>query len=242
MNESKKRWHVATVLLVGLTVALTGGLTEPAHAAKGGKGGGGDKGGGKGGGDVVAARITFADELGNDGNRISGDGLGAYVHGYDGVDAFIGTGGAEGDIFLWLADASRGLWLDFGACYPNATACTVPFAAGINDAASISVAPSEVRAGGLYGMAAGETIDAPMHVNYDFNGPDGPGFVYYDPNLKGRNPCKNKSMNVSITRPGAEEVWVVSADLSALSCGTLPGGDFSGQYQMPFEFTLEALR
>jgi len=239
MNRSKMRWPVG---VASLMVCLAVGLVGPAQAGKGGKGGGDDKGGGKGGGHFVAARITFADEMGLDGNRISADGFGPYVHGVDGVDAFIGSGGAEGDMFLWLAQApSRGLWLDFGACYPNPTACTPPFPAGVDSVSSIAVAPREVRAGGLYGILEGETIEAPMDLNYDFNGASGPGFIYFDSNLKGKNPCKNKSLYVSITRPGPEEVWVVSADLSVLACATLPGGDFSGQYQMPFEFTIEAL-
>jgi len=96
-------------------------------------------------------------------------------------------------------------------------------------------------AGGLFGMAPGETIEAPMDLYYDFDNPAGPGQIYFDRELKGKNPCRNKSLYVTVTRPGAGELWTVSADASALACVTLPGGALSGQYAMPFSFTVEPI-
>lgn len=232
----------------GLIVVTLCAMTAPAAAARGGNGGGGHTGGGGGGGgkggDITPVQITFADELGQLGNRISGDGSGAYVHDPNGsgVEAYLGTGGAEGDIFLRLAKASsRGIWFDFGQCYPDPTSCNPPFAAAVDFSSSIAVAPSAVVAGGLFGMTAGQTITAPMEFDYDFDGPDGPGFVYFDSGLKGKNACKNKSLNATITRPGADALWTVSVDASALACATLPQGVLSGQYVMPFQFTVEVL-
>lgn len=229
-------------LAVGLALLLSG----PALAKKGGNGGGGGhSGGGSGGASTTPVQITFVDELGALGYRLSGDGLGAYVDDVngtgDGVEAYLGGSGG-GDIFLRLANApSRGLWFDFGACYPDATSCTPPYPMGVDLVSSISVAPSTVVSNGLFGMAPGQTIEAPMDLYYDFDNPAGPGQIYFDSQLKGRNPCKNKSLYVTITRPGTAELWTVSADASVLACVTLPGGALSGQYQMPFQFTVETI-
>jgi len=90
--------------------------------------------------------VVFADELGAGGHRISGDGLGPYVDDTDGsgdgVEAYLGGGGG-GDIFLRLAGApGRGLWLDFGDCLPDPSSCSPPFAAGVDLASSVAVAPT----------------------------------------------------------------------------------------------------
>jgi len=230
-----------TILGFALAAAL---LAHGAVAAKRPGGGGGGGGGTSGG--TTPARITFADDLGSLGSGISGDGLGAYVDdtsgGGDGVAAYLGGSGG-GDIFLRLSKApGRGLWFDFGGCYPDPTSCSAPFESGIDLVSSIAVAPSVAVSGGLLGMAPGQTIEAPMDLYYDFDNPAGPGQIYFDRELKGKNPCRNKSLYVSITRPGAEELWTVRADASALACVTLPGGALSGQYALPFSFTVETVR
>ncbi|MDX1643694.1 MAG: hypothetical protein R3244_04965 [Thermoanaerobaculia bacterium] len=220
--------------------------------AKGGNGGGGGgekgggKGGGGGGGEITPIKITFGDEMGASGYRISGDGLGQYVHDADGsgdgVEAYLGAGGAEGDIFLRLANApSRGIFFDFTDCHPEPGSCSPPFDMGVDFASGLAAAPGETVDNGLFGMTAGQTIDAPMEFIYAFDSGSGPGNVHFDSGLKGKNPCKNKSLNATITRPGAEQVWTVSVDASVLACATLPGGAYSGQYLMPFVFTVEVL-
>jgi len=228
-----------------LGAALVAGLLAHGAVAAKRPGGGGGGGGGTGGG-TTPARITFSDDLGSLGSGISGDGLGAYVDdtsgGGDGVAAYLGGSGA-GDIFLRLAKApSRGLWFDFGGCYPDAASCSPPFETGIDLVSSIAVAPSVAVSGGLLGMAPGQTVEAPMDLYYDFDNPAGPGQIYFDRELKGRNPCRNRSLYVTITRPGTAELWTVRADSSALACVTLPGGSLSGQYALPFSFTVETVR
>lgn len=226
------------VLVLGLLLALEGA----AWARKGGTGGGGGHGNGNGG-DITPAKITFADEFGTSGYRISGDGLGEYVHGADGLEVYLGSGGAQGDIFFRLRNSSRGIWLDFGACHPEESSCAPPYGAMVDLDSSISVAPGDVISSGdgLFGMREGDTIEAPMEVFYSYTGEQSPGFIHFDSALRGNNPCKNKSLFVTIHRPGPEDIWTVSADASALACARLPGGGFSGQYEMPFEFTIETL-
>jgi len=243
-HVSLRRSH-RTISGLALCAALL--LCGPVLAKKGGNGGGtkggGGNGGGGGGGSTTPIQITFADEQGALGFRLSGDGLGAYVDDPDGsgVEAYLGGSGG-GDIFLRLANAtSRGLWLDFEDCYPDGTSCTPPYAFGIDFVSSIAVAPSVAVAGGLFGMTPGQTVEVPMDLYYDFDNPAGPGQIYFDSQLKGRNPCKNKSLYVTVTRPGTAELWTVSADTSVLACVTLPGGALSGQYAMPFQFTVETL-
>ncbi len=230
-----------------LALALLLVLGGPAWAKKGGTGGGG--GGGKGNGngdDITPARITFADELGIDGGRISGDGRGEYVHGVDEVEVYLGSGGAQGDIFFRLGNApARGLYLDFTDCFTDPLDCNPPYAAMVDWGTSIAVAPGDVVASGdgLFGIPAGESIVAPVEIFYSYTGVEGPGKIFFDPGLKGKNSCKNKSLYVTVTRPGPEELWIVSADSTTPACATLPAsGGYSGQYDMSFAFTIETLR
>ena len=229
-----------SVATLGICLALT--LSSSAWAGKGGKGGGKGGGGGGGGDDITPAIVTFADQMGSLGHGVGADSFGAYVHGIDGVEVYLGKGGALGDIFLRLAQApGRGLWFDFSDCHPDPASCTPPFDMGVDYVSAIAVAPGDIVANGLFGMAAGDTIEAPMEFWYNFGNSPGPGFVYFDRDLRGKNPCKNKSLHATITRPGKAESWVVSADASTLACVTLPGGALSGQYDMTFEFTIETL-
>jgi hypothetical protein len=237
MRNPTNRRLVSTA---GLVVCLALMFTSSAWAGKGGKGGG--KGGDDGGDDITPAIVTFADQMGSLGHGVGADAFGAYVHGIDGVEAYLGNGGALGDIFLRLAEApGRGLWFDFGNCHPNPASCTPPFDMGVDYLSAIAVAPGDIVANGLFGMAAGDTIEAPMEFWYNFGNSPGPGWVYFDRNLKGKNPCRNKSLHATITRPGEAESWVVSANAATLACVTLPGGALSGQYDMTFEFTIETL-
>lgn len=244
-----------TRIILTVAISLVLGLAGSAEAGKGGngKGGGGGGGGDGGAGEDTPVKITFADGLGASGYRISGDGLGAYVHDGDGTgdgtQAYLGGGGAKGDIFLRLAHApSRGLYLDFGGCYPDSESCSEPTHmgadfAGVDYVSSISVAPGDVGIkDGLFGIAPGTSVVAPMHMYYDFENPEGPGQIHFESGLKGNHPCKNKSLDVTVARSVAGDAWTVSADLSVLACATLQGGAFSGQYQMPFVFTVELLQ
>lgn len=237
ISQSTRRTASLTLSLL-LTL---GGATWAKQGGNGG-GGGGGRGNGNGGG-ITPAKITFADELGLEGSRISGDNFGEYVHGEDRLEVYLGSGGAQGDIFFRLGNSSRGIWLDFGACHPDETSCTPPYEAMVDLYTSISVAPGDVinSGDGLFGMREGDTIEAPMEVFYSYTGEQSPGFIHFDSALRGNNPCKNKSFLVSIHRPGLEEVWTVSAEEGALACARLPGGGFSGQYEMPFVFTIETL-
>jgi hypothetical protein len=241
MTKNENRNSRTVVALVLSFALLVPGL---AMAEKGGKGGGKGGGGNGNGGDITPAKITFSP-----GGRIDSDGQGSYVHeGEGGLEVYLGTGGAEGDIFFRLGNApGRGLWLDFSVCATgDPLDCTPPYGAKVDYDTSIAVAPGDVVASGngLFGIPEGETIYAPVEIFYSYTGLEHPGKIFFDPGLKGRNPCKNLSLNVAITRPGPEELWVVWADDKIPACATLPGGggnNYSGQYDMTFSFTIETL-
>lgn len=250
MTKNEIRSSRSTVaLLLSLVLAVPGLAVAEKGGKGGGKGGGG--GGGGGGSDITPAKITFASSrgMGELGDRIDSDGGGTYVHGQDGLEVYLGAGGAHGDIFFLLGNATnRGLWLDFSVCARiDPLDCNPPNPAlGVDYDTSIAVAPGDaVPSGdGLFGIAAGDTIYAPVEIFYAYTGEQHPGKVFFDPGLKGKNPCKNLSLNVAIYRPGPEERWIVSADDATPACATLPGGggnDLSGQYDMTFSFTIETL-
>ncbi len=89
-------------------------------------------------------------------------------------------------------------------------------------------------------MAVGESITAvPARITYSLIADTGPGFVEFDPNKKGTNPCKNKSNFVTVIRTG-EATWEIVADPNTIACVLLPGGSgFGGTYRMPFQFTVQ---
>lgn len=172
-------------------------------------------------------------------DRIQSDLDAPYESGVDGVDAYIGSTGTAGNVWLKTGQSSRGLWLDLTACAGAAGSCIPPFQISVIANAAIQVQASETRRNGVFAMAVGESMTAPMRVFYQFNNDVGPGFIYFNPNLKGTSPCKGKSNLVTVTRTNdAAWAWEVVGDANTIACVTLPGssGEFAGTYFMPFRF------
>ena len=241
-------WPV--VLFVGLAPVLPSGLA----AAKSGHGGGGGGHGGGGGSSTLPVVLTFRDCVGGGpsadfarlhpgvvpeqlcpvtDDRFMSDGY-PYEDGLDSVDAFIALSGSYGALGLRLAKSARGFFLDFTDCAGAPGTCNPPFDAQLvwSGQEGIDVDANVVEQNGLLGMAVGETIATPLRITYgDF------GFVNFNPALRGKDPCKNKSNYVSATRT-SDTSWEITADANAVGCMTLPGGAFGGTYKMPFQFTV----
>lgn len=169
-------------------------------------------------------------------DRIQSDLDVPYESGVDGVYAYIGSTGTAGNVWLKTGQSIRGLWLDLTACAGAAGSCIPPFSMDVISHAAIQVQASETRRNGVFAMAVGESMPAPMRVFYQRPNDVEPGFIYFNPNLKGTSPCKGNSQLVTVTRTG-EAAWEVVGDASTIACVTLPGsGEFAGTYFMPFRF------
>lgn len=236
---------------LGVTVfaALFMAVAPGAHAAKGGNGGGKGSGGGN---STQPVAVTFRDCTGgvpsgafvnlhpNDtaicqsssDDRLKSDEALAYTDGLDGVGAFIALTGSYGALGVRLAQSPRGLFIDFSDCAGALGSCNPPFTSQIDSSTAIDVDADKVVQNGLLGMTVGQSISTPLRVTYgDF------GFINFNPNVKGKDPCKNKSNYVVATRT-SDTTWEVIADANTIGCMTLPGGDFGGTYRMPFQFTI----
>ena len=99
-------------------------------------------------------------------------------------------------------------------------------------------------------MAVGSTIYPPVRVYYQFNEEQSleeeqsPGFIFFNPNVKGKSPCKNLSDYVEVYRDSEIHWTVTGIGYPNTACATLPGGQLAGQnlagvFYMPFEFTVE---
>ena len=172
-------------------------------------------------------------------DRIQSDFEELYEGGLEGVDAYIGSKGTAGNIWLKTGQSTRGLLLDLSDCAGAAGTCDPPFLIDVISHAAIYLQASETRRNGVFAMAVGESMPAPMRVYYDFDNNDGPGFIEFNPNLNGKSPCKGNSHLVTVTRTG-EAAWEVYGEAGTIACVTLPGsGEFAGTYFMPFRFAVE---
>ncbi len=230
------------ILITTLTFALASTASAKPGGGKGGGGGGKDGGGGSGG--IVPISITFRDDPVYD--RVGSDIVTPYVDAVSGVEAFIGSKANTGNVWLRLAQSDRGLYLDFTDCFdsPDYSKCTSPFAPYKNSVVSISAIKldaNDVLSGGILSMVLDDTISAPLRIYYQFEKGAPPGFIEFNPSVKGGSPCKNKSNHVTVIRI-SDTSWEVSAEPFNRACATLPGGeDLSGVYVMPFSFTVKIL-
>jgi len=225
------------------TLALVSVWLVAAAQAGNSKGRGGSNGNGEEA--IRPARITFNDG----GTQLASDGRGAYEHGIDGVEAFIGSQANTGNVWLrTVAAPSRGVWLDFSLCESVDPAdCTPLFTSAVNGGVSIKVDADAILSRGIYDMAVGSLIHPPMRVYYTDDA-DQVRFVDFDNAAKGGSPCKNQGVvNVEVERTG-NTTWVVRAPGLAspsrpTACANSPLRDdpFQGLYWMGFEFTVEEL-
>jgi xanthosine utilization system XapX-like protein len=104
--------------------------------------------------------------------------------------------------------------------------------------ASLDVDANVVKQNGLLGMAVGEKISAPMTILFsdtqDLSG--NVWFVDFDPTVKGKNPCKNKSNFVTAER-SSDTSWEITFGASSIACLKL-NDQLLGTYLMPFQFTV----
>lgn len=228
---------IRTVFVAFLVLSVAG----TAHAGKGnGKGkGAGDPGDGNTGG-LTPVTITFRNAVGD---RIGSDDYTPYIDGVDGVAAFLASKANFGNVQLQLDKAPlRGLYLDFTDC---AMSCdTRPFDTDIIGLSSFKVDANDVQTDGLFGMAVEGTIYPPMRVLYQYDPEQSPGFIFFNPNVKGKSPCKNLSDNVEVYRESATLWTITGIGRPNTACATLPGGQLAGQnlagvFYMPFEFRVE---
>ena len=246
------RTKISTYILI---TTLTLALASTASAKPGnGKGGGGGKHDGGGGSGSVPISIDFRDLIDD---RVGSDIGAQYVDGVNGVNAYLGSKANSGNVWLKLAKSARGLYLDFSACAANT--CLTPFDdlagsdvvdAGVISNSAIKLDADQVVTGGVLSMQPDETLMAPMRIFYDFDDGRGPGFIDFNPGVKGGNPCKNKSNFVTVISSdtngdGTTDSWTITAEPGNRACVLLPGGggrgSLSGIYWMPFSFTVKIL-
>lgn len=168
-------------------------------------------------------------------DRVQSDTGLSYVGQQEGVEAYIGTQGTAGNIWLKTINSSRSLFLDLTECASAAAECNAPFASQYIRRAQIYVTVSAVRRNGVFGMRIGERLAAPARIYYRREEDSVPGFIEFNPNISGKSPCKNRGNLVNITRTG-QNTWEVLANPDTTACVTLPNGQYAGTYRMPFRF------
>lgn len=192
---------------------------------------------GKKPGSRIPVEITFrdCDALMTDrcpaDDRLRSDWGQSYIDGEHGVEAFIGTQGSSGNIGLRLHDSPRALLVDFAEC-ASAGRCNPP-PSQLYSRVFLRVDATAVRENGILGMTVNETMTVPARIYYWFGADQEPGFIDFNPNLKGKSPCKGASDYVSVTRV-SETGWAIVADPGRIGCVTLPNGSWSGNYHFPF--------
>lgn len=243
-----RRVKLSMVAIFGCLVLLTGSFTANAGQKRGG------------GGSTTPVIITFRDC--NTGfpsaafanlhpevalldlcpvldDRVKSDTGFAYEDGLESVEAFISLSGGAGDLGLILPRSPRGLFLDFSDCASGPGSCNPPLPNGIESWVRIDLDAGQVKRDGLLGMAVLETISAPMRIllsdTADLSG--NVWFINFNPNVRGKDPCKDKSSYVNVTRT-SDTRWEVTFDPNQVACGS--GASFLGTYHMPLQFTVQA--
>jgi hypothetical protein len=163
-----------------ITVVLITLVSAAAAKPGGGKGGGKPADGDDG---TIPVSVTFRDDPYD---LIGSDAVDSYTDGTDGVQAFLGSQANTGNIMLWLSKSPRGLYLDFSDCYDaNCVSPFDPFSTAVINNSAIKVNANDVLTDGVLAMTIGDAISAPMRVYYDFDDGQGPGFIEFNPAVKG---------------------------------------------------------
>jgi hypothetical protein len=253
MGSKKSR---SWLLAVGVIVALA---TPAAEAGKGGNGkgkGSGDPGSGDAGGIqpvVVTFRDSFLteppDRLGSDcgGGVVTPDPPCPYEDGVDDVQAFVGSKANYGNLFLRVVSADtlpiRSELLDLTDCVSSAESCVPPFGSSDDTLGNIKVDVNDSITDGLYALAKGEMVSAPMRIY--LNTESGLwGFLDFGPGTGKHSKLCSASTRVTATRtgdatnPGEHDRWQITAGSNAIACLLTVGGDFAGYYGVPFEMTV----
>jgi hypothetical protein len=237
------------VILLTLTLALPATAGKPDPDDGGGKKGNKNRGGSgfnAEGADQLPLTITFDDAV-ND--RMGSDGA-AYVDSdiQNAPDAdlaahiLIASNGNYGNLYLMTSNtASRLVAMDISDCQvdcgdqpefsPGSQAGSLPVA--------LTVIATEAVTDGFCGMSNGQVVTAPMEITYNIAGITQPGFIYYNPGIKGKSPCRGTGTSDEVSVERVDDVtWRV---MGSKACVVKPGGrDAGGQVTMPFGFTVDA--
>lgn len=238
------KWIMGT-----LVVILAISLAMPAVAGKGGKGGGKSKGGSgfsAEGADQLPLTITFDDAPGD---RMQSDSVPYVDSDIQGAPdealaahIFVGSSGNYGNLYLLTSNTvDRTVYMDVSDCQadcddqpefsPGSQAGFLPVA--------LKVIATEAVSNGFCGMGNGDTITAPMEITYNLDGIEQPGFVHFNPGIKGKSPCRGTGTSEEVSVQRVDDVtWRL---LGSAACIVKPGGrDAGGQVNMPFGFTVDA--
>ena len=246
-----RQWiRTAVVVLLAMTLAIPAMAAKPNPDDGGGKKEGGKGKGGSGfnatGGDQLPLTITFDNVTGD---RMRSDGSTYVDSDIDGApDAdlaahiLIASNGNYGNLYLMTSNtASRAVYMDISQCTADCEA-QPEFSPG-SQAGSLPVAmtviATEAITDGFCGMSNGQTVTAPAEITYNIEGNSQPGFIYFNPGIKGKNPCRGSGTSDEVSVERVDDVtWRV---MGANACVVKPGGrDAGGQVSMPFGFTVDA--
>ena len=182
-----------SIVTLMLAIAMSSANAAPKDGK--GKGGSGEGGGGGGSGFDTPVQnyliITFRDYSGDgvksDGGPYSDGDLGL---GDPNVDAHIDTsaGSNYGNLYLRTTRSeSRSLYLDIGDCVADCD--NQPFTADNFHSAAFTVAATHSISSGFCGMTNGieHAVTAPMQITYFDPNYDSPGFVHFQPGVKGKD-------------------------------------------------------
>ena len=249
MKTSK--WIMTTlVLILALSLAMPALAGKPDNGDGGGKKGGGKSKGGSGfnaeGADQLPLTITFDDELYDlmKSDSATGDPAPYVDSDIDGAPGanlaahiFVGSSGNYGNLYLMTSNTvNRTVYMNLSDC--NVDCDDRPF---ISDSlpVALTVIATEAVTNGFCGMGIGDTITVPMEITYNLEGVQQPGFIYFNPGIKGKSPCRGTgtSDEVSVKREH-DLIWHV---MGSAACVVKPGGrDAGGQVNMPFGFRVNA--
>lgn len=248
---NRTQWiRTLVVVLLALTLAMPAVAGKPDPDDDGGKKGGGKGKGGSGfnaqGADQLPLTISFDDAT----NDLMGSDGSTYIDSdiQDAPDAelaahiLVAANGNYGNLYLMTSNtASRTVYMDISDCQADCDA-QPEFSSG-SQAGSLPVAltviATEAVSDGFCGMNNGQVITAPMEITYNIDGITQPGFIYFNPGIKGKSPCRGSGTSDEVSVERIDDVtWRV---MGSAACVVKPGGrDAGGQVNMPFGFTVDA--
>ncbi len=222
-----------STLTLSLAIAVFAlGYVNPAFAAKPDrcpdhpscKDGGGDGDG------TIPVMVTFQD---GPSDRVMSDGNGPYIDGVDKVSTAVGQ---EGSFYLKRSrgnqEAIRKLILDFSQCDSD---CVPPPCFDACTALRGKVGGSGSDVINLSAMGVGSTGVIALFINMHL-GAENEGFftLYFDSES---SISKCAAADAVVTRTG--DTWVIVGQTACLE--ELDGNVFRGNYDMPFQMTVQAL-
>jgi hypothetical protein len=233
------------VLILALSLAMPALAGKPDNGDGGGKKGGGKSKGGSGfnaeGADQLPLTITFDDASGDLMKSDSALYVDSDIPGAPDANLaahiLVGSSGNYGNLYLMTSNTvDRAVSMDISDCHADCD--DQPFSSDSLPVA-LTVIATEAVSSGFCGMGNGDTITAPMEITYNLDGVEQPGFIYFNPGIKGKSPCRGTGTSDEVSVERVDDVtWRV---MGSAACVIKPGGrDAGGQVNMPFGFTIDA--